>query len=71
MLFLIHRDYSTQHPEIPWTSLYVHGDPHTPVSFGGAEHSFTTNGDNSYAIFVSSGSKCLYYEFLSSNKALK
>lgn len=65
------RDFANQNPEIPWVSLNVHGDSNSPVSFGGNEHSFTTMGDNSYALFTSSGSKCLYYEFLSSNKALK
>ncbi|XP_031627936.1 ribonuclease P protein subunit p40 isoform X2 [Contarinia nasturtii] len=71
MLFKKLRAYVNENVEIPWISLYVHGDPHSPVSFGGAEHSFTTTGDNSYVLFVSSNSKCLYYEFLSSNKALK
>ncbi|XP_055303662.1 ribonuclease P protein subunit p40 isoform X2 [Sitodiplosis mosellana] len=71
MIFKKLRDYANQNVEIPWISLYVHGDPNSPVSFGGIEHSFTTNGDNSYAVFVSSNNKCLYYEFLSSNKALK
>lgn len=65
------RDFAEKNSQIPWASLYVHGDPNSLVSFGGVEHSFTTTGDNSYAIFVSSGAKCLYYEFLSSNKALK
>lgn len=70
-LFYTFRDYANHNQEIPWISLYVHGEPHSTVSFGGVEHSFTTNGDNSYAIIVSPIDKCLYYEFLSSNKALK
>lgn len=65
------RDFAEENPETPWASLYVHGDPNSPISFGTMEHSLTANGDNSYAVFAAAGSKCLYYEFLSSNKALK
>lgn len=51
--------------------MYVHGDPYALISFGNSEHCFTTTGDNSYVLFLNGQPKYLFYEFLSSNKALK
>lgn len=65
------RKYVSGKTTIPWVALYCHGFPHAALSFGMREHSFGSNGDNSYVILLSPDMKCLWYEFLSSNKAVK
>lgn len=67
---IFYRKYVSDQ-SIPWVSLYCHGFPHAALSFGVREHSFGSNGDNSYIVLVAPDKKCLWYEFLSSNKAAK
>lgn len=71
LFYFFYRTYVVDRTNIPWVALYCHGFPHAALSFGMREHSFGSNGDNSYIILLSPDMKCLWYEFLSSNKAIK
>ncbi|XP_015108974.1 ribonuclease P protein subunit p40 isoform X2 [Diachasma alloeum] len=53
----------------PWLSLHVQGFADSPVSWGLKEHSFHTDGDNSYTIvFHENGGKLISKSLSSNNK---
>lgn len=52
----------------PWSALCVNGFEYTPLTFFNREHTFTTNGDNNFAILHYPGNAFLLYQNSSSNK---
>ncbi|CAD7091231.1 unnamed protein product [Hermetia illucens] len=52
----------------PWSALCVNGFEFTPLTFFNREHTFTTNGDNNFAILHYPGNAFLLYQNSSSNK---
>ncbi|KAL2714231.1 ribonuclease P protein subunit p40-like [Vespula squamosa] len=65
------REYILPPNNLPWCSFHVQGFSDTPVSWDLKEHTFFTDGDNSYTILFFPNGKCIIRQSLSSNNKLR
>ncbi|KAJ9584679.1 hypothetical protein L9F63_020982, partial [Diploptera punctata] len=65
------RKYVPGRQDIPWLSMYVQGFADSPVSWNLKEHSFYTDGDNNYIIYMKPDGSYLSCSYISSNKRPK
>lgn len=65
------REALVKEAHVPWFGFYVHGFPHSPVSFGMRENYFHTDGDNSYAVVLNPKGEYLWYQLAGNNKIPK
>ena len=61
------KKYATSKKDYPWCSIDVQGFSDSPVSWGMKEHSFYTDGDNSYTFVLRPDGKFFARKSLSSN----
>ncbi|KAL2743489.1 ribonuclease P protein subunit p40-like [Vespula maculifrons] len=61
------REYLLTENNLPWCSFHVQGFLDSPVSWDLKEHTFFTDGDNSYTILFFPKAKCIIRKSLSSN----
>ncbi|XP_034952377.1 ribonuclease P protein subunit p40-like [Chelonus insularis] len=67
-VFNIVRDFiKSGSTPAPWGSLHIHGFADSPVSWGLKEHTFYTDGDNSYTIIFQPNGEYIIQKSLSSN----
>uniref|UniRef100_A0A1B6DCK5 Uncharacterized protein n=2 Tax=Clastoptera arizonana TaxID=38151 RepID=A0A1B6DCK5_9HEMI len=65
------RKYVESRSEMLWGCLHVQGFTDSPVSWNLQEHTFYTNGDNHYTIFIQPNKKFLTCKAYTSGKLLK
>ncbi|XP_015171729.1 PREDICTED: ribonuclease P protein subunit p40-like [Polistes dominula] len=65
------REYVLSQKNLPWCSLHVQGFSDSPVSWDLKEHTFFTDGDNSYTILFNPNAECIIRKSLSSNNKLR
>lgn len=61
------KDYVSSRDNLPWCSFHVQGFSDSPVSWNLKEHTFFTDGDNSYTVLFCPNAKCIIRRSLSSN----
>ncbi|XP_061935998.1 ribonuclease P protein subunit p40 isoform X2 [Apis cerana] len=61
------NEYISTKNTLPWTALHVQGFLDSPVSWDLKEHTFYTDGDNSYTIVFRPAAHSIIYKNLSSN----
>ncbi|XP_076247109.1 ribonuclease P protein subunit p40 isoform X2 [Calliopsis andreniformis] len=61
------RKYVSNHDTVPWSALHVQGFSDSPVSWDLKEHTFYTDGDNSYTIVFKPNANSIIRKSLSSN----
>ncbi|XP_076181767.1 ribonuclease P protein subunit p40 [Ptiloglossa arizonensis] len=62
------KKYVSVHPNLPWCSLHVEGFLDSPISWDLKEHSFYTDGDNSYTIIFRPAANSIIRKTLSPNR---
>lgn len=66
-LYNIMREYVSNHVTLPWCALQVQGFLDSPISWDLKEHTFYTDGDNSYTIIFRPNANSIIRRSLSSN----
>lgn len=61
------EEYVSMKNNLPWVALHVQGFLDSPVSWDLKEHTFYTDGDNSYTIVFRPGADSIIRKSLSSN----
>ncbi|XP_046826355.1 ribonuclease P protein subunit p40-like [Vespa crabro] len=61
------REYVPLQNNLPWCSFHVQGFSDSPVSWDLKEHTFFTDGDNSYTVLFCPNAKCIIRKSLCSN----
>ena len=61
------KEYASLKRDSPWCSMDVQGFSDSPVSWGLKEHTFYTDGDNSYTFILRPNGKYITRKSLSSN----
>ncbi|XP_018399695.1 PREDICTED: ribonuclease P protein subunit p40-like [Cyphomyrmex costatus] len=65
------KQYVLSQDALPWISLDIQGFADSPISFDLKEHTFLTDGDNSYTVVFRPKSKVVIRRNLSSNNKIK
>ncbi|KAK9302858.1 hypothetical protein QLX08_005264 [Tetragonisca angustula] len=66
-LYTVVKEYVSMIHTLPWAALHVQGFSDSPVSWDLKEHTFYTDGDNSYTIVFRPGAHSIIRKSLSSN----
>lgn len=66
-LYNVMNEYISTKSTLPWIALHVQGFLDSPVSWDLKEHTFYTDGDNSYTIVFRPVGHSIIYKSLSSN----
>lgn len=61
------KEYALSRDILPWVSMHVQGFADSPTSWDLKEHTFFTDGDNSYTIIFKPKAECIIRRSLSSN----
>ncbi|KOC61783.1 Ribonuclease P protein subunit p40, partial [Habropoda laboriosa] len=66
-LYNVVKEYISKENSLPWGALHVQGFLDSPVSWDLREHTFYTDGDNSYTIVFRPAAPSIIRKSLSSN----